>query len=397
MDETGEQLEIMVAEGASGIRVPVGKGIAGTVAASGELENIKDAYEDARFDSTFDKKSGYRTESVLAAPVRDGQGAIVGVLQVINKLKDPSAWQRSGRPHTTPLGTRHSPPHREQGQPHSLQRHGCGGCEHPRSPGRHRPAQRRAVQDGALARFTSVPERTLHGLLRAAPQSRRSQEKVRALIEVIKSMYSNLGINSLMFTITQRAPALVDAERCTFFLANHKSKELWAMQGDVDIRIPIDKGIAGAVATSGKMITIKDAYEDERFNQAFDKKSGFRTRQILCMPLLGSARGASAAAGAAAAGSASGPQVVGVIQLINKSGTLAAFSDEDIEIVNTFLTLAAPILEASDLFQSKQSKTKAEESGEEFSGGSVTRAKPARDAAPAAPIIEEGDEEEEED
>ena len=242
-----------------------------------------------------------------------------------------------------------------------------------------------------------MPERTLHGLLRAAPQSRRSQEKVRALIEVIKSMYSNLGINSLMFTITQRAPALVDAERCTFFLANHKSKELWAMQGDVDIRIPIDKGIAGAVATSGKMITIKDAYEDERFNQAFDKKSGFRTRQILCMPLLGSARGASAAAGAAAAGSASGPQVVGVIQLINKSGTLAAFSDEDIEIVNTFLTLAAPILEASDLFQSKQSKTKAEESGEEFSGGSVTRAKPARDAAPAAPIIEEGDEEEEED
>ncbi|CAE7926605.1 Pde11 [Symbiodinium sp. KB8] len=352
MDETGEQLEIMVAEGASGIRVPVGKGIAGTVAASGELENIKDAYEDARFDSTFDKKSGYRTESVLAAPVRDGQGAIVGVLQVINKLKDPK--NKDSRIPFSDMDVE--------------------------------VANILAAQAGIALRNAELYK-----------TSRRSQEKVRALIEVIKSMYSNLGINSLMFTITQRAPALVDAERCTFFLANHKSKELWAMQGDVDIRIPIDKGIAGAVATSGKMITIKDAYEDDRFNQAFDKKSGFRTRQILCMPLLGSARGASAAAGAAAAGAASGPQVVGVIQLINKSGTLAAFSDEDIEIVNTFLTLAAPILEASDLFQSKQSKTKAEESGEEFSGGSVTRAKPSRDAAPAAPIIEEGDEEEEED
>lgn len=91
MDETGEQLELMVAEGASGIRVPVGKGIAGTVAQKGELENIQDAYKDDRFDPSFDKKSGYRTESVLAAPVRDGQGQIVGVLQVINKLKNLSA------------------------------------------------------------------------------------------------------------------------------------------------------------------------------------------------------------------------------------------------------------------------------------------------------------------
>ncbi len=129
MDETGEQLELMVAEGASGIRVPVGKGIAGTVAAKGELENIKDAYDDDRFDSSFDKKSGYRTQSVLAAPVRDGQGNIVGVLQVINKLTDTSAYPP---PHTLAASllcfaavlrrcalTSHRTC-REQGQPHSL-------------------------------------------------------------------------------------------------------------------------------------------------------------------------------------------------------------------------------------------------------------------------------------
>ena len=226
-------------------------------------------------------------------------------------------------------------------------------------------------------------------------QSRRSQEKVRALIEVIKSMHSNLGINSLMFTITQRAPALVDADRCTFFLCNHNSQELWAMQGDVDIRIPIDKGIAGAVATKGKPIVIKDAYEDDRFNQAIDKQSGYRTRQILCMPLIGTGRATSDGA-AAGAGAAGNKQIVGVIQLINKKNTTAPFSDEDIEIVNTFLTLAAPIVEASDLFQSRKGKQKAEESGQEFSGGAVTKTH-ARDSAPAAPIIEEGDEEEEED
>ena len=164
------------------------------------------------------------------------------------------------------------------------------------------------------------------------------------------------------------------------------------MQGDVDIRIPIDKGIAGAVATTGKAIVIKDAYQDDRFNQAIDKQSGYRTRQILCMPLVGTVR----SAGDGAAAGAGSNQIVGVIQLINKKNTTAPFSEEDIEIVNTFLTLAAPIVEASDLFQSRKGKQKAEESGQEFSGGGVTKTH-ARDSAPSAPIIEEGDEEEEED
>jgi len=168
------------------------------------------------------------------------------------------------------------------------------------------------------------------------------------------------------------------------------------MQGDVDIRIPIDKGIAGAVATTGKAIVIKDAYADDRFNQAIDKSSGYRTRQILCMPLIGTVRAPAADGAAAGAGAAGNKQIVGVIQLINKKNTTAPFSEEDIEIVNTFLTLAAPIVEASDLFQSRKGKQKAEESGQEFSGGAVTKTH-ARDSAPSAPIIEEGDEEEEED
>lgn len=118
MDETGDFLELMVAEGASGIRVPVGKGIAGTVAEKGELENIKDAYEDSRFDPSFDKKSGYRTQSVLAAPVRDGQGRIVGVLQVINKLTDMGAARASAPPKRTPHT--HRPPRSREGLPGAL-------------------------------------------------------------------------------------------------------------------------------------------------------------------------------------------------------------------------------------------------------------------------------------
>ena len=88
LDQDGEELKLMVAEGAKSIRVPVGQGISGTVAATGKLENIPNAYDDDRFDSTNDKKTGYETKSILAAPVRDASDNIVGVIQAINCKKD---------------------------------------------------------------------------------------------------------------------------------------------------------------------------------------------------------------------------------------------------------------------------------------------------------------------
>ena len=64
-----------------------------------------------------------------------------------------------------------------------------------------------------------------------------------------------------MFTITERTHTLVDADRGTLFLADTKSGELWSMQGEINIRIPITAGIAGSVATSGNTINIPDAYQ----------------------------------------------------------------------------------------------------------------------------------------
>ena len=67
------------------IRLPVGQGIAGSVAGSGETIRIDDAYADARFDRTWDLKSGYRTRQVLCAPIRNRDGETVGVFQLLNK------------------------------------------------------------------------------------------------------------------------------------------------------------------------------------------------------------------------------------------------------------------------------------------------------------------------
>jgi sigma-B regulation protein RsbU (phosphoserine phosphatase) len=67
------------------IRLPLGQGIAGYVASTGEIVNLEDAYLDRRFDPSNDFNNGFRTRSMLAVPLRDRQNHIVGVLQVINR------------------------------------------------------------------------------------------------------------------------------------------------------------------------------------------------------------------------------------------------------------------------------------------------------------------------
>src|SRR5262249_56918783 len=67
------------------IRLPVGRGIAGTVARTGEIINITDAYKDSRFDSRTDLATGFKTRSLLCAPLRTPHGEIVGVVQLLNK------------------------------------------------------------------------------------------------------------------------------------------------------------------------------------------------------------------------------------------------------------------------------------------------------------------------
>ena len=69
------------------IRLKVGQGIAGAVAATGQIVNLPTAADDRRFFREIDRKTGYRTRSVLAAPLRDRAGDVIGVIQVLNAAR----------------------------------------------------------------------------------------------------------------------------------------------------------------------------------------------------------------------------------------------------------------------------------------------------------------------
>lgn len=86
LDRDRNELWSKVAQGESReIRLPAGSGIAGTVAQTGAVINIEDAYADGRFNRSVDVATGYHTETILCVPMRDAAGEVTGVLQALNK------------------------------------------------------------------------------------------------------------------------------------------------------------------------------------------------------------------------------------------------------------------------------------------------------------------------
>jgi len=89
LDESSDELVSRIAQGPGvrSIRLKVGHGLAGYVARTGKPLHVRDAYKDPRFSPEWDMLSGYRTRSILAAPMRNHLGKTIGVVQVLNKKR----------------------------------------------------------------------------------------------------------------------------------------------------------------------------------------------------------------------------------------------------------------------------------------------------------------------
>ena len=84
-DPVSGELSTRVAHGVGKIRLPSGQGLVGTCVRTGEAVLVNDTATDPRFSAAVDKGSGYRTESVLAVPLRTSRGEVIGACQVLNK------------------------------------------------------------------------------------------------------------------------------------------------------------------------------------------------------------------------------------------------------------------------------------------------------------------------
>lgn len=160
--------------------------------------------------------------------------------------------------------------------------------------------------------------------------------RLESLIDASKHLNTTFNLEELLSIILHLATKNLNAERGTIYLIDEKTKELWSKvlkgEGLVEIRLPIGTGISGTVAETGETINLKDASKDKRFYDGFDKRSGFRTKTMLCMPMK-NRHG----------------RIVGVFQIINKKK--GSFDQEDELFLKAFSEHAALAVENAKLYQ----------------------------------------------
>ena len=153
----------------------------------------------------------------------------------------------------------------------------------------------------------------------------RSEDLFKVL-DVARSLVTRRNLDDILNLIIESSCDVLRADRASVFLVDEIKQELYirVAKGEemLEIHFPIDKGIAGHVATNGETLNIPNAYDDARFNADVDKKTGYKTKSILTMALD------------------TGDKIVGVIQVINKENDLA-FDDYDKNVLGALAAQAA--------------------------------------------------------
>ncbi|MBO5446494.1 HD domain-containing protein [bacterium] len=139
-----------------------------------------------------------------------------------------------------------------------------------------------------------------------------------SLVKISRSITALTDIDELLRVIAEETKNAIQADRCTVFLWDKDSDELWSkvalgLDSSKEIRFPADKGLAGYVVKTGESLNIVDAYNDSRFNPEVDLKTGYRTKTILCMPITNNNR-----------------EIIGAFQVLNKIDGVFTKNDEDL-------------------------------------------------------------------
>lgn len=280
LDDDGEHLVSRVAEGQgrSEIRLKVGEGLAGWVARSGEKLNIKDAYQDVRFDAEWDRRTGYRTRSTLCVPMKNRHGRILGVVQVLNKRLGPFTGEDEAL--LAALAAQAAV----------------------------------SIENGKL--FISVINKNME-LLEIKEQLEKRVRELDVLFEIATVSASATDPEDMLEGVLARAVRAIDAEAGAILLAepNGDLRFRSAVGGDPEaVKAQVIRrgsGISGWVARHGKPQVVNDVEEDARHAKDIADRVGYHPRSVLAVPL-------------------SWEDGNGALELLNKHGGSSPFTDEDV-------------------------------------------------------------------
>ncbi|MEW7281262.1 adenylate/guanylate cyclase domain-containing protein [Aquimarina sp. 2201CG1-2-11] len=279
-------LESLVAQGIDNIiiSVPIGKGIVGTMfeQESAFIEN--NVQENILFEKSYDEQLRFITKSTLCVPVFNEAGIPIGALQCLNK-KTSTFTQKDIT----------------------------------------------ILSSFASATALIVKNSELHFA------SEHIKNNFSTLLEVFTAISSELELNALIQLIMNKAAEITKADRSSLFLVDEETGELWTVfaKGLENKIVRTKKGIVAQVAKSKKASIVNDPYNHPYFDPSIDKKTKYRTKSILSVPVFNAEN-----------------KVLGVVQAINKYED--GFDTDDLDILIGFASQIRITIENAKLFDQIQ-------------------------------------------
>lgn len=306
-EETGE-LWSKVAQGedTQEIRLPVGEGIAGWVAKHGRALNIKDAYQDPRFDAEWDRRTGYRTRSIVCVPMKNQHGRTIGAIQVLNKREGNFVEEDE----------------------HLLAALSSQAAV--------------SIENSKL--FLSVVGKNVE-LLETKEQLERKVRELDVLFEIAQVSASAAELDELLEGVLARAMRAIDAEAASILLADEDTGDLRfraAVGGEPEavrrVRIKAGQGICGWVAQNGRPQVVNDVRTDPRHSHAISDEVGYHPMSVLCVPLRWD-------------------DGAGALELLNKAHGGGPFTPDDVKLATM---IAGHVSTAINLARSRERREREE-------------------------------------
>jgi signal transduction histidine kinase len=285
LEENDQTLVSRVVEGEERqeIRVAVGESLAGWCAQTGLVLNVEDVYRDPRFDPAWDMKTGYRTRTMLCAPMRNRTGGRMGVIQCLNK--------RNGVFHVE-----------DEAMLSALASQAAV-----------------AIENGKF--FVQTVQKNME-LLETKRELERKVAELDVLMEIASIAASAERLDDLLDGVLRRAVKAVEVEAGSILLSDGPNGDLrfrCAVGGAPvkNVRIPVGKGICGWVAQNGepRFVNDVDRNTDGGASHLADvaDRVGYHPRSVLAVPLAWE-------------------DGVGALELLNKQRGHAEFTEDDVRL-----------------------------------------------------------------
>ena len=200
-------------------------------------------------------------------------------------------------------------------------------------------------------------------------QIEESRKILDLLFSYMPKIAAERNMDNLLILMADLGRSIVSADRCSLWLVDEDSNELWTKvaHGVKELRIPSDAGFAGFSAQTGESLLIADAYQDRRFDRRSDAKTHYRTASVMTVPLMNSQG-----------------KVMGVFQAINKVGAEPennVFSKKDLERLSLTAVYSAKTVESAMLTSELEATQReiihilgeASESRSQETGGHIQR------------------------